>query len=250
MSQFPQSLEEAIAQAQVATTEALNSGYQRVQVELVIPEIALQAQSLAKQFTILFASYGSGLKVLFADTGAAALARRDWGETEFKVSDIGTSRSPVERRMSDDDRLFLVVCPSSVEVAQVEKLCNLAGDRPVVLLIPQLEDVSIVGIGYAARQLRDRFISTLYSCYYFRPLDSAAVLRCHPSLWQVWLEKADDEYELIAEDSEKPMGEALENILIKATSPTNSDGDNNSSPQPKKSGLFGNLQKFLRALSQ
>ena len=250
MSQFPQSIEEAIAQAKISTTTALNDGYQRVQVELLIPEIALQAQDIAKQFTSLFESYEAGLKVLFADTGAAALARRDWGETVFKVSDIGTSRSPVDRKISEDDRLFLVVCPSSVEVAQVEKLCNLAGDRPVVILIPQLEDVSIVGIGYAARQLRERFISTLYSCYYFKPLEASAVLRSHPNLWQVWLEKADNEYELIVEDTEKPMGEALEIILTKATNSNANEDGNNNVPQTKKSGLFGNLQKFLRALSQ
>lgn len=250
MSQFPQSIEEAIAQAKTATTAALNDGYQRVQIELVIPEIALEAQNLTKQFTPLFESYGAGLKVLFPDTGAAALARRDWGEIPFKITDIGTSRSPVERKINDDDQIFLVVSPSSVEVNQVEKLCNLAGDRPVVLLIPQLEDVSIVGIGYAARQLRERFISTLYSCYYFRPLDGAAVLRCHPSLWQVWREKAENEYELIAEDTQKPMGEALETILTKATQPNSDNDGSNNVPQTKKSGLFGNLQKFLRALSQ
>ncbi len=93
MAELPQTLDEAIVQAREATQAALNDGYTRLQVELVFPEIALQAQSIAWQFTPIFEQYGSGLKVLFPDAGAAALARRDWGETPFKVTDIGTSRS-------------------------------------------------------------------------------------------------------------------------------------------------------------
>lgn len=244
---IPSSLEAALVAAKAATQSALGDGYQRLQVELVIPEIALQAQALALEFSEIFAEYGSGLKVFFPDTGAAALARRDWGETAFAITDLGNSRSPVEKRVSESDQIFLVVSPSAVEVSQVEKLCNLAGDRPVVLLIPQLEDVSIVGIGLAARQLRERFLSTLESCYYFRPLDGAAVLKVYPSLWQVWQE-VEGEYRLIVEQGQKPMGEALERILQGATSPTETNSESQAS-KPKKSGILGNLQKFLRALS-
>lgn len=242
----PQSLEEGIAAAKSAVLSALADGYQRVQVELVIPEIALQAQALAWEFTTIFSEYGPGLKVLFPDTGAAALARRDWGETSFKISDLGTSRSPVDRRVTETDQIFLVVSPAAVEVNQVEKLCNLAGDRPVVLLIPQLEDVSIVGIGLTARQLRERFLSTIESCYYFRPLEGAAVLKIYPSPWQVWVEVEDD-YQLLCEQGEKPMGEALERILTQGDSTQSPDSAPPSKPQ--KSGLLANLQQFLRALS-
>jgi hypothetical protein len=242
----PQNLEEAIAQAKAATKQALESGCGRWQVELVFPEIALQAQGLALEFTSLFEQYGSGLKVMFPDTGSAALARRDWGETSFRVSDLGSRFTAVESKVGTEDEAFLLVCPSSVEVKAVENLCELAGDRPVVLLIPQLEDVSIVGIGYAARQLRERFLSTLESCYYFRPLEGAIVLRSYPSLWQVWQEKEDD-YELIAETPQKPMGEALELLLAKAS------GDRTAnqleSPQ-KKAGVFTSMQQFLRALNR
>jgi hypothetical protein len=244
---IPSSLEEAIEQAKVAVKQALESGCGRIQIEFVIPEIALQAQSLALQFTSLFAEDEAGLRVLFPDTGAAALARRDWGETAFKISDLGSRFIPVEKKISDEDRVFLVVCPSAVEVAAVESLCNLAGDRPVVLLIPQLEDVAVVGIGYAARQLRDRFISTLESAYYLRPLEGAAVWRSYPSLWQVWLEK-EEGYEMIAEERQKPMGEALETLLLKATTGTkDSDGE---AVKPQKTGILANMQRFLRALSQ
>lgn len=246
MPAVPTSIEEAIAQAKEAATNALNDGLTRLQVELLIPEIALQAQMLALEFSSLFEQYGSGLKIIFPDTGAASLARRDWGEVTFKISDLGSSRTPVEMKISSEDRAFLVVAPSAVEVNQIENLCNLAGDRPVLLLIPQLEDVAIVGIGYAARQLRDRFLKTIESCYYLRPLEGAVVVRSYPSAWEVWLEK-EDGYESVARESQKPMGEVLESIFAKATG---NPKDSQDLPKSMKTGLLGNLQKFLKALSQ
>lgn len=246
MSIVPNSLEEAIAQAKTALKAALEAKEGRIMIELVIPEIALQAQSLALEFAQFLSEYNLGLKVIFPDTGAAALARRDWGETTFKVTDLGSRVTSVENKVSPEDEAFLLVSPSSIEVQSVEKLCQLAGERPVILLIPQLEDVSIVGIGYAARQLRERFISTLVSAYYFRPLESALVLRTYPGLWQVWLEKEDD-YELIAEEAQKPFGETLERLIIGKSSPLAASG---STSKPKPAGLLSNLQRFLKALSQ
>lgn len=247
MSQLPITLEDAIAQAKQATQAALDDGHTRLQVELVLAEIALQAQYIARDFTSMLSEYGSGLKVFFPDTGAAALARRDWGDVPFKVEDIGTSRSPVTRRLSPEDQAFLVVSPSSVEVEQVEKLCNLAEDRPVIILIPQLENISVVGIGYAARQLRERFLSNLFTCYYVRSLEGAALTRFYPSPWQVWLEKG-EEYELITELKQKPVGEALDRIIFNAANPDAIIPESN--PKPRKKGILANMQSFLKALSQ
>ena len=247
MNTFPNNLKEAVAQAKEATRLAIADGYKRLQIELVIPEIALKAQALALEFAQEFEEYGSGVKVMFPDTGAAMLAKRDWGTKPFQVTDMGSRFTAVETQIAETDEIFIVPCPSAVEVERVEKLCNLAGDRPVILLIPQLEDVSIVGIGLAARKLRDRFISTLYSCYYLRPLEEASILRCHPSSWQIWLE-TESEYELATEVSNKPMGEELDRLLFKLTSPQ--EGAESTPSQRKKPGIFSNLQKFLRALSQ
>ncbi|MGK7940415.1 MAG: DUF1995 family protein [Crocosphaera sp.] len=245
MVEVPDSLEKAVSQAKESAEVALEEGIKRICLEIVIPEIALQSQALALEFTSLFAGKESGLKVIFPDTGAAALARRDWGDKPFRITDIGSRVTTVETKVSQEDEAFLLVCPSSVEVETVEKLCNLAGDRPVILLIPQLEDVSIVGIGYAARQLRERFISTLESVYYFRPLDGVVVLRCYPSPWLVYLQR-EEGYELIAEQGQKPMGEALEILINNAIGGEEKDSNQ---PQPKKSGIFASVQRFLRALN-
>ncbi|MGY6530779.1 MAG: DUF1995 family protein [Cyanobacterium sp.] len=243
MTQIPQSLESAIAQAHTATLTALENGFNRLQVELIIPEIALKSQELAFAFAQLFSEYGAGLKVFFPDTGAAALAKREWGETTFVVSDLGSSRNPVENKVSDTDEFYLVISPSAVEVAQVEKLCNLAGDRPVILIIPQLEDVSIVGIGYAARQLRERFLSTLESSYYYRPLDEAVVIRTFPGLWQVWRELEGNKFELITEVPQKPLGEVLDRILM------GNQEEEETSVKSASLGLFATMKNFLKALN-
>jgi hypothetical protein len=134
-----------------------------------------------------------------------------------------------------------------MEVAQVEKLCNMAGDRPCVLLNPQLEDLYVVGIGMAARKLRDRFLKTIESCYYLRSLDPAALFRCYPSLWEVWLE-IDGEYQRIAEEPEKPVGDTLDQILAKATG--GGDTGETTAVPVKKPGFLTNLQRFLNALSR
>ena len=247
MNSFPQTLDEAVEQAKAAVQAALVDGYNRLQIELVVPEIALQSQALGLEFAELFAASNSGVKVMFPDTGAAALAKRDWGEKPFQVTDMGSRFTPIETQIAPDDEIFIVVCPSAVEVERAEKLCNLAGDRPVIFLIPQLEDVAVVGIGLAARKLRERFINLIYSCYYLRPLEGAAILRCYPSPWQIWLQQ-EEQYELATELSSKPMGEDLDRLLFKLT---NSEGEkNNQQPQRKKLGILRNLQSFLKALSQ
>ncbi|MDJ0590949.1 MAG: DUF1995 family protein [Pleurocapsa sp. MO_226.B13] len=246
MNTFPETLDIAVEQAKEATKAAIADGYKLIQVELVIPEIALKSEALALEFANLFADYGSGVKVMFPDTGAAALAKRNWGEQTFQVTDMGSRFTAIETQISTEDEIFIVACPSSVEVDRAEKLSNLAGDRPVIFLIPQLEDVAVVGIGLAARQLRERFISKIYSSYYLRPIEGGAILRCHPSQWQVWLEK-EAGYELATELATKPMGEDLERLMIQLTTPEAENGDR----QPKKKpSLLGNLQKFLKALSQ
>ncbi|MEO1672995.1 MAG: DUF1995 family protein, partial [Cyanobacteria bacterium J06631_2] len=187
------------------------------------------------------------VKVMFPDTGASALAKRNWGDRPFAVTDMGSRFTSIETQMDEEDEIFIVTCPSAVEVERAEKLSQLAGDRPIIFLIPQLEDVAVVGIGLAARQLRDRFIKNIYSCYYLRPLEEGAILRCHPSPWQIWLEQ-ESGYELATEVSSKPMGEDLERLMISLTNPEGEDSDR--SKARKKPSLLGNLQKFLKALSQ
>ncbi len=242
---IPTTLPEATEQAQSATAAALEAGLSLLQIDMVIPE--LKHQPIAEQFLSLLE--GKQFKVFFPDAGAAALARRDWNNPDFTIRGLGELVDPID----DDDDMYLVVNPSSVEVGTVESLCTAALDRPVILLNPQMEDVAIVGIGYAARQLRDRFLSQIETCYYVRPVDGGAVYRCYPGPWQIWKETAPDEYELLQDLSTRPSGEDIDRILYgEGSTPVEGDANAESvnASKPRKKGLFAELQQFLKALSQ
>lgn len=238
MPNLPKTLEEAIEQATVATKAALAEGYTRLQIELQFEE--LKILPVAQQFIPAFEDLGDQLRVYFPDAGAAALARRDWGEKPYAIRGIRDLNAEIQ----PEDKLVLFVEPSSVEVQEVEQLCQVAIDRPVVMLNPRMEDVAIIGIGLAGRQLRERFLNSFESCYYLQPLEKAAIFRAYPAAWQVWVEK-EDEYELVAETPQKPTGEALDQILMTAI------GDDPNAAQPvRKKGLLSSMQEFLRALTQ
>lgn len=234
MTQLPQNLDDAIAQARTATQAAIADGLNRLQVELVFPE--LKVMPVAEKFIPAFEDLGDKLRVFFPDPGSAALARRDWGEKPYAIRGIGELKAVIQ----PEEEVFLFVEPSSVEVTQVEQLCEEAQHRPVVLLNPRLEDVAIIGIGYAGRQLRERLLNTFESCYYIRPLEGAALFRCYPSPWQVWQE-TNGTYELIAEEPQKPIGEALDRILNQSP---------DAEERPTRKGFLAELQGLLRALSQ
>ncbi len=247
MTELPKTLEDAIAQARTATLAALADGYNRLQVELLFPE--LKYMGVAQQFIPAFQDYGEKLKVMFADAGSAALARRDWTEVSYKILDIGTGRAAsIQTKVQPEDEIFVFVAPTSVELPQLEKICAEIGERPHVLLNPRLEDSGTVGIGYAARQTRDRFINTIESCYYLRPIfEEAAVFRCYPGMWEVWVKTSDD-YEKIAELPKKPSGDELD--LILAGGQTTTNGENGTPVSTgKKPGVMRGLQRFFKALS-
>ncbi|MCC5659317.1 DUF1995 family protein [Nostoc sp. XA010] len=243
MSELPNSLEDAIAQSRVAVQAALADGCTRIQVEFLFPE--LKFMPVAEQFLPLFTEYDSRLKIFFADAGAAALARRDWGDAPFQILDIGTGRAAsLQTKIQPEDEIFLFIAPTSVEVPQLEKLCEVIGDRPLVLLNPRLEDAGTVGIGYTARKIRDRFLSTIESAYYLRPVDDeTAVYRSYPGQWEVWLE-TNGEYQRIAELPKRPSGDELDFILLKGQPQITTDAT-----PARKPNVFKSLQRFLKALS-
>ncbi|UBF26198.1 DUF1995 family protein [Kovacikia minuta CCNUW1] len=242
MPELPATLEEAIAQAQSATQAAISAGYSRLQIELLLPE--LKPMPVALQYLSVFEDLGSDLKVFFSDAGAAALARRDWGNVACQIGslDVAGSRqtTPVEELVAAEDRAFLFVAPSSVEILPVEQVCNAAVERPSVLFNPRLEDMGTVGIGFTARNIRKRFLETFEPCYFLRPLDRAVMLRCYPSPWQIWLETGEDAYQLIAEERDKPDAERLDAIMAQAM----------GSQQAPKRGFLTDLQRLLKALGQ
>ena len=233
MDTLPSSLDTAIQQAAAATNAAIAAGNTRLQIEWLFPE--LKPMPIAQKYLAQPLELGPQVKVFFSDTGAAALARRDWGETPYGVYGMEELVEPVQ----PEDSAFVLVAPTPVEVELAENICQQAGDRPFIMLNPQLQDVAVVGIGYAGRQLRERFLSTLDTCYYLRPLENGAIFRTYPSPWQVWWETTQDNYQLLAEETERPSSERLDQIFAQQR----------QANAPKR-GIFQNVQQFFKALSQ
>ncbi|ABA24449.1 conserved hypothetical protein [Trichormus variabilis ATCC 29413] len=245
MPELPNSLEDAIAQSREATKAALADGCHRIQVELLFPE--LKFMPVAEQFLPCLVEYESRLKVFFADAGAAALARRDWKDAPFQILDIGTGRTAsIQSKIQPEDEIFLFISPTSVEVPQLEKICEIIGDRPAIFLNPRLEDAGTVGIGYTARQTRERFLNIIQSCYYLRPIDDeTALFRSYPGDWEIWVEN-DGNWAKIANLPKKPSGDEIDLILMKGQAQT---AETDAIPARKPS-VFKSLQRFIKALNR
>ncbi|BAC09773.1 DUF1995 family protein [Thermosynechococcus vestitus] len=225
----PDSLETALSQAQQATQAALQAGKNRLQIEILLPD--LNPMGLAAGYLPLFAELGSDLKVFFADAGSAALARREWGETAYSVRGVNERLTPIEA----SDRAIVIVAPTPVEVTAIEQMCLTAGDRPFILLNPRLQDVAVVGIGYAGRQLRERFLNTLEPCYYLRPLAETVILwRCYPQAWQIW-QYRETAPTCLAEFEQRPTSEDIERAL-------------SALGKPRAQSFLSRLSALLRAL--
>jgi len=238
MIELANTLEDATEQAIAATMRAIDAGCKRIQIDMRFPELA--QMPIARTFSESFSQrYGQDLQALFADAGTAALAKRNWANSEI-LKDIST-RGVNEGRAAirPESQAFLLISPTSIEVDGIEKLLALIGDRPFIMLNPKLEN-SEVGLGLATRRMRDRFLSIFEISYYIQPIDGGAVWRCYPQPWQVWQESPDQEQaismKLIYEGNARPIGDELDRIMGSATG--------------KKTSLVTQMQQFFNALGR
>ncbi|MFM7888926.1 MAG: DUF1995 family protein [Pseudanabaena sp.] len=227
---LPNSLEDMTEQAITATYQEIADGATRILVDLRFPE--LKSMPIAYEFARSFNErYGSAWQAIFSDAGAAALAKREWADLDVSVRGVNEGR----RAIREEDKAFLLVEPSSVEVDQVEKLVQLASDRPFVMLNPRLEN-SEVGLGLAARRLRDRFLSTFETAYYIKPLELGALWRCYPQTWQVWA-NTEEGMQFLSEVEQRPSNDDIDRLFRQKTG--------------QKTGSFlGRLQELFNALGR
>lgn len=229
MLQLPDSIEEATHQAIAATFTAVDEGHKRLLVDMRFLE--LKPLPIARYFAeALQERYGQEWQALFADAGSAALAKRDWSDLDVSMRGVNEGRAAIR----PEDEAFLLVAPSSIEVDRVEKLLQLAGDRPFILLNPRLEN-SEVGLGLTARKMRDRFLATFEVSYYVQSLEQGALLRCYPQPWQVW-QQGEEEMHLLAESDQRPSGDDLDRMFVKSTG--------------KKPSLLLRMQQLFNALGR
>jgi len=178
----------------------------------------------------LLTEAGQG-RLLFADEGAAALARRESETLAPRIASFGDER----RRQGEaggvggggaiggsgegsgegsgaggGDGLLLLVAPSQTEYDLVEALCG-AHRGAVVLLNPNLEDAA-VGIGSVARQRRKGFLSTWQTAYALLPDAESALRRAHPGEWELYRLDPDG-YRLVRSFERRPDGESRAEAL-------------------------------------
>jgi hypothetical protein len=143
---------------------------------------------------------GPKVRIYFPDEGSAALARRDWSNTQkvppcVEFGSVGGQQpSPA---ITANDVIIIFVCPRASESDDVERiLYNTERTRGNELLMsiminPLLVDMGVTGFGMAGRRLRERLIDGLIPAYYLRTLSWGAITRVWPQLFTVW--KEDDE---------------------------------------------------------
>jgi hypothetical protein len=229
---LPESIEESVSQSVFAVQAALESGVRRIQVELVFQE--LKPLGVAYQFLQEISGLGTVVKIFFPDAGSAALARRDWTDVSYILKGINEPLVPVQ----PEDEAFVLVAPTSVEVQKAESVANEAGDRPFIMINPKLQDMSVVGIGYAGRQVRERFLNTIETVYYLCPIPSGLVYRSYPGPWQLFQETESGDYQLLQEFSARPSAEDIDQAFAQVLSPNERSG-----------GFLRSLGQFLKSLS-
>ena len=170
----------------------------------------------------LLTETGRGGRLLFADEGAAALARRESQILAPRIASYGDERRRQGEAGGEGDNggdnggegggegLLLLVAPSQAEYDLVEALC--AAHRGAVLLLnPNLEDAA-VGIGSVARQRRKGFLSTWQTAYALLPDAESALRRAHPGEWELYRLDPDG-YRLVRSFERRPDGESRAEAL-------------------------------------
>ena len=153
-------------------------------------------------------------RLLFADMGATALARRDAGEAGGTIASFGDQERLQAQGPSDG--LLLLVGASQAEYGQVERICT-DHRGSVVLMNPNLEDAT-VGIGAVARQRRRGFLAQWQAAYALLPQTSSALRRAWPDDWELYRLDADG-YRWVGSFERKPDGEQQELALSGGQSP-------------------------------
>ena len=135
------------------------------------------------------------LRLVFADAGGAALARRDAPELAEQIVDFRGQSA------GQSTPLLLAVAPAPPDYNDFEQLC--AGcSGSVVMLNGSLEDAA-VGIGSVARERRRGFLSQWQPAYALQPLDGSALRFAFPGPWELYRQDPDG-FRLAATFEQRP----------------------------------------------
>lgn len=244
---IPGSLGAACVQAQKAAALAATTGIRRMFVEIDTTggdaTYTMLKNSIPVTRLLLPLLDGGGrVVVLWPDSGAAALVRRDWDQTPDpplppSLALLGLEEADVD---ATADAGVMIVAPRASEVETLESAVNSAKDLPVVIVNPDLVDMGVTGLSLNARRLRARLIDTFEVVYYLKVFNWGVVLRAFPGKWGLWVDEPDSEvgFRLIAELDSRPSAEDIDNAL-------DDDAEANESGRTS-SGMLTKLGRFLK----
>ncbi len=204
---LPADLAAAEAQARDALLAALEADVNgRWTVEWRFEGLRLLplALRLARQLV----AAGRELRLVFADAGAAALAKRDGPDLAERCADFNSLLR--EQGQETSQGLLLAVAPSPAEYGDFERLCQ-QHRGAVVTLNGRLEDAA-VGIGSVARQRRRGFVAQWQAAYCLQPLNEGVLRRSYPDQWQLYREDVDG-FRLTEQFERRPDGEQIAEAL-------------------------------------
>ncbi|MEX0588642.1 MAG: DUF1995 family protein [Cyanobium sp.] len=142
----------------------------------------------------------TGLRLLFPDAGATALAQRDGPEAAGSIASL---RDQMRLQQADGGSkgVLLLVAPSPADYEDVEQVCALHRGA-VILLNGNLEDAA-VGIGSVARQRRKGFLAGWQSAYALIPTGEGALRRAFPGPWELYRQDPDG-HRFVSQFDQKP----------------------------------------------
>ena len=199
---LPADLRTAETEALAAVQAALTAGQRGLwTVELRFE--GLRIMPVALRLLAALTSAHSGIRMLFPDAGATALAKRDAPEQAAQLSSLGDLMR-LQQADGGSEGALLLVGPSPADYEEVEQVC--AQHRGVVVMINgRLEDAAI-GIGTVARERRRGFLSGWQSAYALVPTADGALRRAYPGPWELYRRDADG-YRAVTVFDQRPDAE-------------------------------------------
>ena len=168
----------------------------------------LRLLPLALRLARQLVAAGREPRLVFADAGAAALAKRDGPDLAERCADFKSLLR--EQGQETSQGLLLAVAPSPAEYGDFERLCQ-QHRGAVVTLNGRLEDAA-VGIGSVARQRRRGFVAQWQAAYCLQPLAEGVLRRSYPDQWQLYREDVDG-FSLANPFERRPDGEQIAEAL-------------------------------------
>ena len=198
---LPSDLSNALMDIEKSLEQNLNSGILRFTIELRFEGLKFN-QIGFKVFEIISKKYKTFLT--FADSGAVALAQRDY---EAIKANIFTFKSFKESEyILDTNSVLVSMLPQPYDFDFFEPMCDeFKGIH--ISINPKFEDANI-GIGSVIRERRKNFVRTWNNIYYLQPLNKGALMHIAPDNWALFKER-EGKYFFVKGFESKPDNETI-----------------------------------------